>query len=336
MKNKTLLIIGNPKSIHTQRLSQFFTENYEVKLLPDGIDFGITNFLKALQSLKEIISKIKPDVLVLYQLNLTAFVATLANRKKKIPTFAIGIGSDILTMPKKGWAYKAMLKYILKRSQAYNAGSPYLLEQMQRYCPKRSEILLANLGINPIQPIEKENIVFSNRLHSSLYRIDEVIKAFAKFVSKPEFADWRLVVSATGREKEFQQLAHFLGIEDKVKFVGWLSQKENAEYYAKSKIYISLPKSDSFPISLMEAMSGECIPVIADLPAYKGIMKKGENALILSDEEIAKADYIEQALALDNKIILSRNKAFVEDYANIERNKAKFISVAENLVAKQK
>jgi glycosyltransferase involved in cell wall biosynthesis len=117
-------------------------------------------------------------------------------------------------------------------------------------------------------------------------------------------------------------------------FLRWLSQKENAEHYAKSKIYISLPKSDSFPISLMEAMSGECIPVISDLPAYKGIMKKGENALILSDEEIAKADYLEQALALDNKTILCQNKAFVEDYANIKRNKAKFLSVAENLVAR--
>lgn len=329
-----MLIVGNPRSIHTIRLSRFFEENYQVNLIEEGIDFSFRNFFSALKEVKKILSSNRYDILVLYQLNLTAFVATLANRKKKIPTFAIGIGSDILTMPQKGWAYKAMLKYILKRSQAYNAGSPYLLEQMQRYCPKRSEILLANLGINPIQPIEKEKIVFSNRLHSPLYRIDEVIKAFAKFVSKPEFADWRLVVAATGREKEFQQLAHFLGIEDKVKFVGWLSQKENAEYYAKSKIYISLPKSDSFPISLMEAMSGECIPVISDLPAYKGIMKKGENALILSNEEIAKADYIEQALALDNKIILSRNKAFVEDYANIKKNKAKFISVAENLVAR--
>ena len=331
-----MLIVGNPKSIHTIRLSRFFEENYQVNLIDEGIDFSFRNFFSALKEVKKILSSNRYDILVLYQLNLTAFVATLANRKKKIPTFAIGIGSDILTMPKKGWAYKAMLKYILKHSQAYNAGSPYLLEQMQKYCPKRSEILLANLGINPIQPIEKENIVFSNRLHSPLYRIDEVIKAFAKFVSKPEFADWRLVVAATGKEKEFQQLAHFLGIEDKVKFVGWLSQKENAEYYAKSKIYISLPKSDSFPISLMEAMSGECLCIISDLPAYKGIMKKGENALILSDEEIAKADYIEQALALDNKTILCQNKAFVEDYANIERNKAKFISVAENLVSKQK
>lgn len=331
-----MLIVGNPKSIHTKRLSQFFEQDYQVNLINEDIDFSLRNSLVAIKQLKKTITETRPDILVLYQLNLTAFFAVLANKKTKIPTFAIGIGSDILTMPKKGWAYKAMLKYILKHSQAYNAGSPYLLEQMQKYCPKRSEILLANLGINPIQPIEKEKIVFSNRLHSPLYRIDEVIKAFANFVSKPQYADWRLVVAATGKEKEFQQLSQSLGIEDKVKFVGWLSQKENAEYYAKSKIYISLPKSDSFPISLMEAMSGECIPVISDLPAYKGIMKKGENALILSDEEIAKADYIEQALALDNKIILSRNKAFVEDYANIERNKAKFISVAENLVAKQK
>ncbi|MBQ5873675.1 MAG: glycosyltransferase [Bacteroidales bacterium] len=334
MKNKRMLIVGNPKSIHTKRLSQFFEQDYQVNLINEDIDFSLRNTLVAIKQLKKTITETRPDILVLYQLNLTAFFAVLANKKTKIPTFAIGIGSDILTMPQKGLPYKAMLKYILKNSQAYNAGSPYLLEQMQRYCPKRSEILLANLGINPIKPIEKEKIVFSNRLHSPLYRIDEVIKAFANFVSKPQYADWRLVVAATGKEKEFQQLAHSLGIKDKVKFVGWLSQKENAEYYAKSKIYISLPKSDSFPISLMEAMSGECIPVISDLPAYKGIMKKGENALILSDEEIAKADYLEQALALDTTKMLSENKAFVEDYANIERNKAKFLSVAENLVSR--
>lgn len=332
MKNKRMLIVGNPKSIHTIRLSRFFEENYQVNLIDEGLDFSFRNFFSALRQTKTILSKLSPDILVLYQLNLTAFVATLANRKKKIPTFAIGIGSDILTMPKKGWAYKAMLKYILKHSQAYNAGSPYLLEQMQKYCPKHSEILLANLGINPIQPIEKENIVFSNRLHSPLYRIDEVIKAFANFVSKPEFADWRLVVAATGKEKEFQQLSQSLGIEDKVKFVGWLSQKENAEYYAKSKIYISLPKSDSFPISLMEAMSGECLCIVSDLPAYKGIMKQGENCLIVSDSEIEKADYIERVLELDSQNILQKNKTFADSYANVEKNKEKFISTAERLV----
>ena len=330
-----MLIVGNPKSIHTIRLSRFFEENYQVNLIEEGIDFSFRNFFSALKQTKTILSKLSPDILVLYQLNLTAFVATLANRKKKIPTFAIGIGSDILTMPKKGLAYKAMLKYVLKHSQAYNAGSPYLLEQMQKYCPKNSEILLANLGINPIQAQKKENIIYSNRLHSPLYRIDKVIKAFANFVSKPEFEDWQLVVAATGKEKEFQQLSQSLGIEHKVKFVGWLSQKENAEYYAKSKIYISLPKSDSFPISLMEAMSGECLCIVSDLPAYKGIMKNNENCLVVSDLEIEKADYIEKVLQLDTPSILKQNKTFAEDYADIEKNKEKFISIAKELTCEK-
>lgn len=327
-----MLIVGNPKSIHTKRLSQFFEQDYQVNLINEDIDFSFRNTLVAIKQLKKTITETRPDILVLYQLNLTAFFAVLANKKTKIPTFAIGIGSDILTMPQKGLPYKAMLKYILKNSQAYNAGSPYLLEQMQRYCPKNSAILLANLGINPIQPIEKEKIVFSNRLHSPLYRIDEVIKAFANFVSKPQYADWLLVVAATGREKEFQQLAQSLGIKDKVKFVGWLSQKENADYYAKSKIYISLPKSDSFPISLLEAMSGECICIVSDLPAYKGIMKNNENCLVVSDLEIEKADYIEKVLELDSQNILQKNKTFAEDYADIEKNKENFISTAERLV----
>ena len=155
-----MLIVGNSKSILTIKLSKFFSEEYQVDLINENIDFSHRNFFSALKEVKKILSCNKYDILVLYQLNLTAFVATLANRRKKIPAFAIGIGSDILTMPKKGWAYKTMLKYILKHSQAYNAGSPYLLEQMQKYCPKNSEILLANLGINPIQAQKKEKFQF--------------------------------------------------------------------------------------------------------------------------------------------------------------------------------
>lgn len=335
MKTNRLLIVANPKSIHTQRLKQFYEDNFQVELLAEGKDFGIKSFFSALTYLRKTISEIKPDVIVLYQLNLTAFVAILANKKYGIPVFSIGIGSDILTMPHRGVFYKKMLKYILKHSQAFNAGSPYLLSEMKKYCPKNSEILLANLGIKPITATEKQNIIYSNRLHSPLYRIDYIIKAFANFVSKPQFADWKLIVAATGREIEFQQIAENLNIKDKVEFVGWISQEENAKYYAKSKIYISIPTSDSFPISLMEAMSAECLCVISDLPAYKGIMKNGENCLMVTDKEIQNLDYIENVLKLDSKDILNSNKTFVENYASLSKNKEKFNQIIKNLISEK-
>ena len=84
-----MLIVGNPKSIHTIRLSRFFEENYQVNLIDEGIDFSFRNFFSALRQTKTILSKISPDILVLYQLNLTAFVATLANKKTKSRGFRL-------------------------------------------------------------------------------------------------------------------------------------------------------------------------------------------------------------------------------------------------------
>ena len=82
----------------------------------------------------------------------------------------------------------------------------------------------------------------------------------------------------------------------------------------------------------MEAMSGECLCIVSDLPAYKGIMKNNENCLVVSDLEIEKADYIEKVLQLDTPSILKQNKTFADSYADIEKNKEKFISTAERLV----
>ena len=60
-------------------------------------------------------------------------------------------------------------------------------------------------------------------------------------------------------------------------------------------------------------------------------MKNKENSLVLTDEEISKAEYIEQVLELDQKEVLLKNKTFVEDYASLEKNKEKFNSVIQSL-----
>ena len=82
-------------------------------------------------------------------------------------------------------------------------------------------------------------------------------------------------------------------------------------------------------------MSAECLCIVSDLPAYKGIMKNKENSLIVSDSEIEKADYIEKVLELDKKEVLLKNKTFVEDYASLEKNKEKFNNVIKLLALKK-
>jgi glycosyltransferase involved in cell wall biosynthesis len=234
-------------------------------------------------------------------------------------------------MPKRGWLFKKILSYTLQHSDAYSANTPYLMEQMKRYCLPDKPFALSHLGITPIEASKKEDIVFSNRLHKPLYRIKDIIRAFANFVSMSEYKDWRLVIAAEGNENKLKELAKSLGIVEKVEFVGWLSSEENAKYYAKSRIFISIPQSDSMPTSLLEAMSAGCLPIIADLPSYRGLVENGRNAFVVSDDMIQKADYINKALQLDIETLARNNKQFTDDYATIESNKQRLWDLVDTL-----
>lgn len=330
MKNKRLLIVGEPSSINTQRLKQMFEEKFEEIKITENIDFSFKNLFGAFFKVKRLLKHFRPDFIVLYQVNITAFVAALA-KKKGIPTMAIAIGSDVLIMPKRAWIFKKMLTYTLNHSDAFSANTPYLMEQMKRYCKTNKPSALSHLGINPIKAEKKENIVFSNRLHKPLYRIENIIQAFATFVSKSEYNDWKLVVAAEGNEDKLKELADSLGIVEKVEFVGWLSGEENAKYYAKSRIFVSIPQSDSMPTSLLEAMSAGCIPVISDLPSYRGLVEHGRNALVVSDEEIKFGDYLHKAFELDTEVLIRNNKVFTDEFATIESNKQRLWDLVDKI-----
>lgn len=335
MKRNKAFIAGNPKSINLQNFRSLIGGYFSDTEVSADINFGIRNFFSAILQTRRQLAEFKPDIIILYQLNLTAFITLLAN-KSHIPVLAVGVGSDVLLMPKRNFVFKRMLRYILSHSTHYNAGSDYLASQMQQYCPMGSRIMIANLGITPVKATEKQNIIYSNRLHSELYRVEFIIRAFANFVRKPVYADWKLIVAGCGREKEFFDLAKALSIEDKVEITAWLSPSQNAENYAKSRVYVSIPISDGVPASLMEAVSAECVPVLSDLPAYESLRKNGLQAIMLSDEEIGNCDFLDKALTCDTAEMIECNSKFVQAFSDKAINKKHFTDLFDEIFASLK
>jgi glycosyltransferase involved in cell wall biosynthesis len=109
------------------------------------------------------------------------------------------------------------------------------------------------------------------------------------------------------------------------------SSEENAKYYAKSRIFVSIPQSDSMPTSLLEAMSAGCIPVISDLPSYRGLVEHGRNALVVSDKEIRSGDYLHKAFELDTEVLMRNNKVFTDEFATIESNKQRLWDLVDKI-----
>jgi glycosyltransferase involved in cell wall biosynthesis len=348
MKSK-LLLIGSG-SIHTYNYYKLI-EGYfdEILMLTDNIreefksinpikaDFSIHNPIKAYQNylfLKKKIKEYRPDMIHVHQANSTSYLTLKAAKKTGIPVIVTAWGSDVLITPEQSKLINRMVIYNLKNADYLTADSKNVVDKIiERVGKTKNEILVANFGVADFyKKVPKENIIYSNRLHNKLYRIDEVIRAFARFMEKNN-ENWKLVIAGEGSETEkLKALSADLKISKTVEFVGWLNKDENYNYYNKAKIFVSIPESDATAISLLEAMFAGCFPVVSDLPANKEWIKDGENGIIVKD---LNGDFLQKASKIDMQRATKVNQALIHQHGTKEINRKKFIDLYQKALTKK-
>ena len=287
------------------------------------ISFRNLNFfseLKRNRLLINLISKLKPDVIHIHQVNRTAYFVSKVACNLKIPIVLTAWGSDVLLVPKRNFFFKYLVTETLKNANLITADSQDMIEAMKALHPLGNYKLL-QYGIDPIQALEKEKIVYSNRLHEPLYRIEKVIEYFIQFST--QHPDWKLVIAGTGSQTEhLKSLVNESNLTLKTSFVGWQKKPENSAWYAKSSIYISIPTSDGTSVSVLEAMSAGCIPVVADLPVSHEWIVSEKNGIIEKSGE----NPLLKALEIDREICSKLNSDLIHQKATRAASIKEFVS----------
>lgn len=308
-----------------------FTDNKTDKIPSKAFDFSLTNFLSIPKRIKQLRKEIKeyhPDIIHIHQANAYAFFAIKASKGLNIPIITTLWGSDVLLMPKRNFILRKMFQYIIENSQLLTADATILKDEAIKYTSKKLDVTIVNYGIEflPI-PIEKENLIYSNRLHYSIYNIDRIIKDFVKFNLENKF---KLIVGAVGEDTEIlKSMTSQLNGKENVTFCGWLTKEDNIANYAKSKIYVSIPDSDGTAISLLEAMYYECLPIVSDLPANREWIEDGKNGIIISS---ADKNIFEKINKIDIASAITFNKQLIKEKGNKETNRAIFLSLYKKLI----
>lgn len=337
--SKRLLIIAS-NTIHTYNYIHLIKDYFDdVLLLTNSkneksdinsiiVDFRLGfNILLSCQKIKKIVKEYKPSIVHIHQANSYAFISALALRDSLIPKVLTAWGSDILINPKKNLVLKKMLQYSLNKMNIVTSDSLYMAKEITIYS-NDLDVRIANFGIDKQdRNTKKENIIYSNRLHKSLYNIDKVIYSFLEFSKNNP--DWKLVIGAIGEEtKKLTLLVERLGLEDRVEFIGWVDSTVNNEFYQKAKIYISIPSSDATAISLLEAISNDCICFVSNLPANSEHILDGINGFI--EPNLDKID-LEKYHQIDNDILKSVNNIKKESYLK-STNRRKFLDIYDELL----
>lgn len=271
-----------------------------------------------------------PDIIHLHQVNRLAFFVCMAARRIGIPVVTTAWGSDVLLVPDRNAVYRYLTVQVLKYSRKVTADANVMIHAMQQLVPSADKYIHLQYGIDPIQAGTKEKLVYSNRLHRPLYNIDTILRDFADF--HRVHPEWRLEVGGSGPETaHLRELARQLGIASVTEFTGWLDKQQNENRYSRAMIYVSIPSSDGTSVSLLEAMSAGCVPVVSDLPVTAEWVLDGINGVIRKQGE----NPLLAAVAMDRERCASYNRDLIGKQVDRKNTTRRFFEIYQEVLEKR-
>jgi phosphatidylinositol alpha-mannosyltransferase len=129
------------------------------------------------------------------------------------------------------------------------------------------------------------NLLFVGR-HEPRKGLLELLKAFR--ILRRSGYDCRLLIVGSGpQEREARRYVATRRLND-VEFLGRVSDDEKAQLYRTADVYVSPATGrESFGIVLLEAMASGTAIVCSDIHGYKGVVRRGEQGLLVPPRDPA-------------------------------------------------
>jgi glycosyltransferase involved in cell wall biosynthesis len=221
-------------------------------------------------------------------------------------------GSDILDTPQRSALLRGLTRRVLRACALSTSDSQVMAARMRELGVGEVMVFPFGLEAMPPEPASKDDtLFFANRGLEPIYQPQRVLQQFAALCG----AHGRLVVANDGSLRgALQQQAAQLGLGARVQFVGRLGAEAQAAHYAQARWYLSLPRSDSVSVSVLEAMAHGCVPIVSDLPANRELVRDGDNGLVVPDGALLAADALASLLPRADAVAVA-NRQWVQQHA---------------------
>ena len=273
---------------------------------------GNAALLKALPRLVRWLRAVDADWINAHYLSSHGTLAWLARKAGvRAQLAASAWGSDILVAPDRSRVMRWLTSRVLRDAAVCTSDSADMAQRMREL--GACDVMTFPFGLDelPAAPAAKApRLFFANRGLEDIYDPHRVLTLFAGAAAA--WPDARLVVANSGALREaLERQAAELGLADRIEFAGRLDAAAQSAFYARARWYLSVPRSDSVSVSVLEAMAHGCIPLLSDLPANRELVRDGANGLIVPDGHAALDVAALERLQADAAAIAAANRAWV-------------------------
>jgi len=338
LKNKKVLVLGDPHSMHTKKWMDgwillgyhpissglgkksidnpfVFTENI------NSTGGNGLKYLKNILNFYKVLNKVNPHIINAHYTSSYGLIGALIKRKQdKLIIFLPG--SDIMIDMNKSRIYSLVFSFIFSRADILVSVSETMTSRLLKKSKKlKSKILTQQYGVDikllDTYSSDSKNIdIVTNRQWKPNSNYPILLEAINHFSDK----NIKLIGSDNSKYaknilKKFKDLSSYS--------TGLIPYEKNLEFVGKSKIFISLTTSDGIPLSLIEAMYLGAIPIVSDIEPNREVIKDGVNGFIVLIEKLSLKNKIDEILNL-NDIEISNiqryNRKLVLEKFDFEKN----------------
>lgn len=231
-------------------------------------DLNPTQYLAKVGDYRIVLDKFKPDVIHASNVMVNGVFAHEAGRVPYIDTI---LGSDLLMLANKKPDIKDRIIKGMISASLVTSDTDELIQLAHSYgVPLDRELFwslgvdtkLFNPGFDPSQLIKAYDlahypVILSGRRLAPLYNHELIIKGFSQLLQKYPDAILMFLGDFVTRdyEQEILKLILDLKLSKSIRFIPPLPYQVLPAIYRASTIFISVPKSDGLPISILEALA---------------------------------------------------------------------------------
>lgn len=240
--------------------------------------------------------ELDPDLVIGYYASGYATTARLASRR---PLVTVTAGRDV-----EGVSPASILGRLVRRnlqaSALVIAWGPHMADAATALGADPDRIMVQPRGIPTSAYSRSSDVdrpasrIVCTRSLEPIYRHEVILEAFAAI----QDLDASLTIVGDGSLRgSLEARVRDLGLEERVTFLGRISNDHVPTVLAEHDVYVSARPHDGVSASLLEAMAAGLLPIVARHPANEGWIEDGRTGLLVEPTEEALAEGLRTALS---------------------------------------
>jgi len=336
-----LCYFGDAISVHLQRWTEWFARRgHDVHLFSlnaydiPGVDVHVLPFAKRgawevpqkAAYVRRAVSDLRPDLVHAHFALGYGLWGVLSRHR---PLVVSAWGSDVLVGPERSWLDRQVLRFVLRRATLTISVATHLRDRMVKYGLRADRAVVIPMGVDldryPPQPyrIRTRSIGFvSTRTLEPIYDLETLIRAAAEIFRR--FPEARgQIVGGGSLKSSLERFATTQGLMGRLEFRGPLPSDTLMNSLAMAQVYVSTSKSDGASVSLLEAMSRGCFPIVTDIAANREWIENGKNGFVFPvGDAQALAERVSEAIGDETLLVRASaaNIRKVQEAGNLRRN----------------